>query len=178
MSRLLIHDDAGRAPPQRYDTPADIAAHAAEAGILFERWPAPAQLPRGADEATILAAYEGAIARLRDTRGLVRADVAGITPDAPNRVAARNKFLAEHTHDEDEVRFFVDGVGTFYVHHEARVFELRCERGDLIAVPAGTRHWFDMGAAPSFTCIRLFSDPQGWVARFTGDDIARRFVAE
>lgn len=176
MSTLIIHDDTQKTAPRRYDSAADIATHAAEAGLLFERWPAPAQLPRDADEPTILAAYADAIARLYASRGLRRADVAGIKPDAPNRVAARQKFLAEHTHDEDEVRFFVEGAGIFYVHHDAQVFEMRLERGDLIAVPAATRHWFDMGAAPSFTCIRLFSDPKGWVATFTGDDIAGRFV--
>jgi 1,2-dihydroxy-3-keto-5-methylthiopentene dioxygenase len=32
-----------------------------------------------------------------------------------------------------------------------------------------------MGAAPDFKCIRLFTNPEGWVANFTGDDIASRF---
>jgi 1,2-dihydroxy-3-keto-5-methylthiopentene dioxygenase len=50
-----------------------------------------------------------------------------------------------------------------------------CERGDLISVPAGTRHWFDMGPAPRFTAIRLFTTPAGWVANFTGEPIARGF---
>jgi len=55
------------------------------------------------------------------------------------------------------------------------VYEVSCERGDLISVPAGTRHWFDMGPAPSFVAIRLFINPEGWVASFTGSDIAERF---
>jgi 1,2-dihydroxy-3-keto-5-methylthiopentene dioxygenase len=42
-------------------------------------------------------------------------------------------------------------------------------------VPAGTRHWFDMGPAPRFTAIRLFTTPAGWVANFTGTPIARNF---
>jgi 1,2-dihydroxy-3-keto-5-methylthiopentene dioxygenase len=32
-----------------------------------------------------------------------------------------------------------------------------------------------MGAAPRFTVIRLFVNPDGWVASFTGDPIAARF---
>jgi len=76
---------------------------------------------------------------------------------------------------EDEVRFFVDGEGLFTLHEEGRVFNMLCTKGDLIAVPAGMRHWFDMGPTPRFTAIRLFIEPEGWVAHFTGDDIADRF---
>ena len=43
---------------------------------------------------------------------------------------------------------------------------------DLIALPAGTTHWFDTGEFPNFTVIRLFITPEGWVARYTGDEIA------
>ena len=35
--------------------------------------------------------------------------------------AARSKFLAEHRHAEDEVRFFVAGRGCFYLHLEPEV---------------------------------------------------------
>ena len=46
-----------------------------------------------------------------------------------------------------------------------------------MSVPAGTRHWFDMGPAPRFTAIRLFTNPDGWVAKFTGTEIAATFPA-
>jgi 1,2-dihydroxy-3-keto-5-methylthiopentene dioxygenase len=55
------------------------------------------------------------------------------------------------------------------------VLLLRCERGDLLSVPAGTRHWFDMGTVPHFCAIRMFGSEAGWVAAFTGDPIAQRF---
>jgi len=42
-------------------------------------------------------------------------------------------------------------------------------------VPANTTHWFDMGENPHFTCIRLFTTADGWVADFTGSDIATKF---
>ena len=47
--------------------------------------------------------------------------------------------------------------------------------GDLISVPAGTTHWFDMGSRPDFTCIRFFTTPEGWIGNFTGSDTATRF---
>ncbi len=87
----------------------------------------------------------------------------------------RQKFLAEHTHGEDEVRFFVDGHGLFSLHVAAEVYEVLCEKGDLISVPANTKHWFDMGPNPRFVAIRFFNNPDGWVAEFTGSDIADRF---
>lgn len=87
----------------------------------------------------------------------------------------RRKFLDEHTHSEDEVRFFVAGSGLFSLHLGSQVFEVRCEQGDLISVPANTKHWFDMGPEPSFVAIRLFTNPTGWVAHFTGNQIAIQF---
>ena len=63
----------------------------------------------------------------------------------------------------------------FVLHADDRVYAVLCEKDDLISVPAGVRHWFDMGSAPAFTCIRLFNDPAGWVAEFTGDAIAGKF---
>ncbi|MEM6934874.1 MAG: cupin domain-containing protein, partial [Pseudomonadota bacterium] len=93
----------------------------------------------------------------------------------PDKAAMRERFLAEHTHSEDEVRFFVDGEGLFTLHLNDHVFEVLCQRGELISVPANTPHWFDMGPNPSFVAIRLFNNPEGWVANFTGSDIANRF---
>lgn len=50
-----------------------------------------------------------------------------------------------------------------------------CQAGDLISVPDGALHWFDMGPEPEFTCVRLFTNPQGWVAEFSGSEIADQF---
>ncbi|MBV8158028.1 MAG: cupin, partial [Dyella sp.] len=79
------------------------------------------------------------------------------------------------THSEDEVRFFVAGAGQFTLHIDGKVFDVLCEQGDLIGVPDGTRHWFDMSEAPYFVAIRLFTNKDGWVANFTGETIAERF---
>ena len=98
-----------------------------------------------------------------------------IAPDNPKREEMRGKFLAEHFHKEDEVRFFVDGSGLFTLHVGDRVYEIRCEKGDLIGVPDSTLHWFDMGPEPRFVAIRFFTEPDGWVGHFTGTDIAKKF---
>jgi len=143
-------------------------------GIVYERWTVHEGLDE-ADEAAVLEAYRPEIETLEARLGLRAADVVALGPDHPERAALRRRFLAEHTHDDFEVRCFVAGRGLFYIHVGDRVHGLLCEAGDLIGIPAGTRHWFDMGERPDFRCLRLFTDPAGWEARYTGDAIADRF---
>jgi 1,2-dihydroxy-3-keto-5-methylthiopentene dioxygenase len=176
MSRLTIYseDSAARALLDTTDG-AQIAAALEPIGVQFERWTATKQLSKDVDDATVMDAYRADIERLKSQCGYQSVDVLRCLPDNPKREELRLKFLDEHTHDDDEVRFFVEGAGVFYLHAAGKVHMTLCERGDLISVPAGTRHWFDMGPAPLFTAIRLFTTPAGWVAKFTGEKIARSF---
>ena len=152
-----------------------IQGELASRGIRFQRWPARAELPAGAGPEQILAAYGSEIARVQAGGAYPTVDAIRLAPDHPDRDALRQKFLAEHTHSEDEVRFFVEGCGLFCLHIGDEVLQVLCERNDWLAVPAGTRHWFDMGPEPHFCALRFFNDPAGWVAEFTGDPIAERY---
>jgi 1,2-dihydroxy-3-keto-5-methylthiopentene dioxygenase len=143
-------------------------------GVELERWRATTELSPGATEAEVLGAYRADVDRLMTRGGYRSADVVRVHPDQPGREAMRAKFLAEHTHADDEVRFFVEGGAAFYLRRDALVIKLVAERGDLLRLPAGTRHWFDMGPDPYFAALRIFASPEGWVARFTGDPIAER----
>ncbi|BBD02910.1 MULTISPECIES: 1,2-dihydroxy-3-keto-5-methylthiopentene dioxygenase [Sphingobium] len=151
----------------------EIRSALASTGVVLERWTADAILAPDASDADILSAYAGDIGQLKDIGGYRSCDVIRLTPDHPDRTMLRTKFLAEHVHDDDEVRFFVEGAGLFYIRHDAVVHALLCTAGDLIILPADTVHWFDTGAQPHFTAIRLFTTPEGWIARFTGDPIAQ-----
>jgi 1,2-dihydroxy-3-keto-5-methylthiopentene dioxygenase len=178
MSLLTVYfEDTPSTPQFRTDDGARITAALREVGVRFERWDASLRLSAEDDDATVLQAYAADIARLRQEGGYRSVDVLRVQPDNPKKSELRAKFLSEHTHAEDEVRFFVEGVGVFYLRLAGRIFMTQCERNDLISVPAGTRHWFDMGPSPRFTVLRLFTNPDGWVARFTGDAIATRFPA-
>ena len=178
MSELRIFRDDKPGVRERTLTEANAIARALEAeGILFERWKADIELAPGDGQDKVLSAYAKPIDKLKKANGYVTADVVRMVPDAPNRAEARQKFLKEHQHSEDEVRFFVEGIGSFYLHLGPRVYQMICERGDLLSVPDNTKHWFDMGPAPRFTAIRLFTNPDGWVAKFTGETIAERFPA-
>jgi 1,2-dihydroxy-3-keto-5-methylthiopentene dioxygenase len=176
MSRLTIYrDDAPSIAELDTREEAPIREALARINVRFERWAAQHALASGDTDNDILAAYQPEIQRLERAQAYQSVDVLRCLPDHPQREQMRAKFLDEHTHDDDEVRFFVEGAGMFYLHADARVHMVLCERNDLISVPAGMRHWFDMGPRPHFTVIRLFTTPAGWVARFTGDPIATRF---
>lgn len=153
----------------------EIARLLSEIGVRFERWNADVDLDADADQAAVLSAYRRSIDRLKTECGYKAEDVIRLKKGTPDTAPIRAKFLEEHAHDEDEVRFFVEGRGSFYLRVGGKVYQTVCVRGDLISVPAGTKHWFDMGADPEFTAIRLFTNPEGWVAKFTGDPIAQRF---
>ncbi|HWK35177.1 1,2-dihydroxy-3-keto-5-methylthiopentene dioxygenase [Sphingomonas sp.] len=174
MTELTRFDEGGGAPDLHTSDPDAIAAAMRLIGVRFERWPLRA-LSDDASGDEVIAAYAADIARLKAVGGYRSVDVVRMMPDHPDRAAARTKFLEEHRHNEDEVRFFVAGEGLFTLHSGGKVHALLCTAGDLISVPAGMPHWFDMGPSPRFTAIRLFVNPDGWIAHFTGDDIAARF---
>lgn len=176
MSRLRIFAETDGAKPIKTLTRhAEVARELAGAGVRFERWDASKPIVPGASPDEVIAAYRSDIDRLMRDEGYQSVDVVSLNPDHPDRAALRQKFLNEHTHSEDEVRFFVAGRGLFTLHIGANIYEVLCEQGDLIGVPDGTRHWFDMSERPYFVAIRLFTNKEGWVANFTGDDIAGRF---
>jgi 1,2-dihydroxy-3-keto-5-methylthiopentene dioxygenase len=175
-STLRIFDDENPSVPALETSDGDrIAAELRAAGVTFERWAADAQLEADDDQDAVISAYRSSIDRLMQTRGYQSVDVIRLKRGTPDTEPMRKKFLDEHRHSEDEVRFFVEGRGAFYLHVDRKVYQTICVKGDLISVPAGTKHWFDMGGDPEFTAIRLFVDPDGWVADFTGDPIAAAF---
>lgn len=181
MSRLVIHNDsvdlnAGKvAPLLETDDHAAISRELAAIGVRFERWPTKPDLSADAGSEQVLELYVEEVDHLNAEYGFQSIDVVSLRPDHPQAAEMRAKFLAEHTHADFEVRFFVDGSGLFYLHVADKVLMVDCEAGDLISVPAGTPHWFDMGAAPNFKCIRFFVIPDGWVAEFSGSGIADHF---
>jgi 1,2-dihydroxy-3-keto-5-methylthiopentene dioxygenase len=176
MSRLRIFDEARpQAPLQVLEEHAAISAALRPLGVRFEQWEASQPIQPGADQASVIAAYRADIDRLMREQGYQAVDVISLAPDHPDRATLRQKFLGEHSHSEDEVRFFVAGSGQFTLHIGHKVYDILCEQGDLIGVPSDTRHWFDMSESPHFVAIRLFTNKEGWVAQSTGDDISARF---
>lgn len=180
MSRLTVWDAATNAQIQVTEDPAAIAVALSTIGVRFERWEL-ADLPAGAPAEAVLEAYRPRLDAFMGETGAGTADVIKLTPDHPQKDAMRAKFLAEHSHTEDEVRFFHAGSGNFVLHVDgpggARVFDAHCTAGDLISVPADSKHWFDAGENPDFAVLRIFTDTSGWTPHYTGTDMATRFPA-
>lgn len=175
-SKLNVYDE--NAPAKPLVTTADgaeIARLLGEVGVRFERWQAETPLAADADAGAVLAAYASSVKRVQADGGYGTVDVIRLRKGTPDTAPMRKKFLDEHIHTEDEVRFFVEGSGAFYLHLAGNVYQAICVRGDLISVPAGTPHWFDMGPDPEFTAIRWFNNQEGWVPQYSGSGIAARF---
>ncbi|HUS23535.1 MAG TPA: cupin [Candidatus Binatia bacterium] len=176
MSELRIYKETDPSRAEQVLTRfEDLRDALAGIGVEFERWTARRQLAPAATQEEVLDAYRDSVERLKARYGFKSVDVISMYSDHPKKDEMRDKFLHEHTHDDFEVRFFVEGRGLFNLRRNGKVYAMLCERGDLITVPAGTAHWFDMGPEPVLKAIRLFVVPEGWVASFTGDRIADRF---
>jgi 1,2-dihydroxy-3-keto-5-methylthiopentene dioxygenase len=159
---------------------ARIAEVLEEIGVEYRHWELRTVVTANTTHQELVDCYKAEVEALCARDGLLVVDVAQLHPasgpDWEERAAkARTTFLEEHRHAEDEVRFFAHGVGCFYLHIEGKVYAVVCEAGDLLSVPAGTRHWFDMGPRPEFAAIRFFKEKDGWVGDFTDDPIAQGF---
>ena len=158
------------------DDPQALAAFLRTHGIEHETWPAERRVPAGATAEAVLEGYADKIDELKARGGYTTADVIDVKPDTPGLDAMLAKFSREHSHDEDEVRFIVEGRGLFHVSPPGGpVFAIEVEAGDLIRVPRGTRHWFDLCADRRIRAIRLFQDPSGWTPHYTNSGIDADF---
>lgn len=141
-------------------------------GIWYQRWDTEGRLSPSSTDAEILAAFAPEVEKLKQQGGFVTADVINVHRDTPNLDAMLNKFNKEHTHSEDEVRFTVSGRGMFHIHPKnGPVFAVEVESGDLINVPRGTKHWFNLCDDRHIRCIRLFEDPSGWTPEYIDNGV-------
>jgi 1,2-dihydroxy-3-keto-5-methylthiopentene dioxygenase len=135
-----------------------------------------AVVPSDVPAEALLARLSPLIADLKARGGYVTADVIDVSPATPGLDAMLARFNTEHWHDEDEVRLIVEGRGLFHVHPPGEpVFAIEVEAGDLIRVPRGTHHWFDLCGDRRIRAIRLFQDPSGWTPHYTQSGTDREF---
>ena len=152
---------------------AEITEYLAGIGIDYERWDADEmRVSPDATEEEILTAYSPEIEKLKVSGGYVTADVINIVPTTPNLDAMLNKFNKEHWHDEDEIRFIVKGHGLFHIAPPGGdVVSIEMEAGDLIRVPRGTMHWFNLCGDRTVRAIRLFQDISGWTPFYSDSGV-------
>jgi 1,2-dihydroxy-3-keto-5-methylthiopentene dioxygenase len=156
--------------------PAEVQSFLASQGIEYERAQPGRPVAADAPAEQLLDAYKEKIDELKARGGYVTADVIDVWPHTPNLDVMLKKFNSEHWHDEDEVRFIVEGRGLFHIHPQnAPVFSIEVEAGDLIRVPRGTHHWFDLCVDRRIRAIRLFQDPSGWTPHYTNTGVDKDF---
>jgi 1,2-dihydroxy-3-keto-5-methylthiopentene dioxygenase len=174
MSSLTIWDEKTKKEEFNSTHFGEIKWNLEQLGVKFDRWDG-VIIDDDYTADQILEAYSPYLEELLSTGTVESADVVSMTVDTPNYQEMRSKFLNEHTHSEDEVRMFVRGYGDFILHIDDKIYSIHCEKDDLLSVPKNIKHWFDAGTEPNFTALRIFNDPSGWVAQFTGSDIATQF---
>ncbi len=153
-----------------------IRQHLASIGIGYAQWKATHPVADRAPADEVLAAYAPEIERLKALGGYVTADVIDVTPDTPGLDAMLRKFNREHWHEEDEVRFIIRGSGLFHIRpSDGPLTGVEVEPGDLLTVPRGTRHWFDLCADRHIRAIRLFQDSAGWTPYYTESGAERGY---
>jgi len=153
-----------------------IATYLAGCGIDYELWTPAHQLAADSPTEEILAVYSKEIDELKVRGGYVTADVIDVGPETPGLEEMLAKFNREHWHDEDEVRFIISGHGVFHIHSKAGpVVAIEVEAGDLIRVPRGTLHWFNLCSDRRIRAIRLFQDTAGWTPHYTVSGLDNNF---
>lgn len=156
--------------------PAEISAFLAPFGIWYRRFEGTDALGENPTDQEILDAYKEPIEILKEEGGYVTADVINIKPETPNLQVMLDKFNKEHWHDEDEVRFIVHGNGLFHIHPPGGpVFGIEVTKGDMIRVPKGTHHWFDLCGDRMIRAVRLFQDMSGWTPHYTSTGVDQRY---
>jgi 1,2-dihydroxy-3-keto-5-methylthiopentene dioxygenase len=154
----------------------EVTAFLARHGIEYERWVPEHPISAESTAEMILSAYAREIDALKRRGGYVAADVIDVKPDTANLEAMLAKFSREHWHDEDEVRFIIEGTGLFHIHPaDGPVFAIEVDAGDLIRVPRGTHHWFDLCSDRRIRAIRLFQDVSGWTPHYTDSGVDKGF---
>jgi 1,2-dihydroxy-3-keto-5-methylthiopentene dioxygenase len=157
---------------QTWKDASEITTLLAPFGVKFEQWDVSrlARTPRQegeSDQDHVLRVFEGEVARISAENGYQAADVVSLSPAMPNLSELLAKFDKEHYHTEDEVRFVVSGRGVFSVRGtDGEMYDIEVHPGDLLAVPDGTYHYFDLCEDRHIQCIRLFTDKGGWVAHY------------
>lgn len=147
---------------------AKIQAYLEGVNIGYEQWQTDHPLTVDSTPEQILNAYAKDISILNQKGGYVTADVIDIHTHTPNLDAMLVKFNREHIHDDDEVRFTIAGSGLFHINPQTSpVISVKVEAGDLLVVPKGTLHWFDLCSDRRIRAIRLFQAISGWTPHYS-----------
>ncbi|OCX71271.1 acireductone dioxygenase [Acidithiobacillus thiooxidans] len=164
--------------PALVTDPDIIAGLLAPLGVLLEKLPVPAtdssrsllaQAELSSDnQEKLLETLDAVFRRLQSEKGYQDRDLVVLYPGHPQLEALNARFHRIHTHDDEEVRYIVDGEGVFgFVLPDAQQVELTVVAGDYIHVPADVEHWFRLNQFQRIKAVRYFSARGGWTPHYT-----------
>ena len=160
----------------KISVPAQIRDYLSKIGIDYDQWQI-VELAQDADDQAVLNAYAEKIDKVKQAGGYTSVDVVNVHSATPGLDEMLNKFNREHWHDEDEVRFVVQGQGLFHVHPAGRpVVAIEVGVGDMIRVPRGTHHWFNLCGGRQIKVIRFFQNKTGWTPYYTESTAERGYL--
>lgn len=182
MARLFTAD--GR----QEDRPEAVIAAAAALGLHLRHLPLPAEplLQRHlaasslspAEQEELLTHLDQHLGAAVQAPAEAGRDLVLLDRDTPKLEELRQQFARLHTHADDEVRYILEGVGYFgIVLGDGEQILLETGPGDYLEVPAGTEHWFALGANPRLKALRVFHQQQSWSADYTGRSAHPRLAA-
>jgi 1,2-dihydroxy-3-keto-5-methylthiopentene dioxygenase len=115
-------------------------------------------------------AYKPPLEQIMKQNGYVTLDQVKMWSEMPNFQALCDKFVGEHLHTDDEVRFVLDGSGVFEIRSlDDKWMKVLVEPQDFISVPANRFHRFYLTDEKKIHCVRLFKDQSGWTPLYRKD---------
>jgi len=130
-------------------------------------WHMPDVVPHAVDEPNY-----GKLGDIRATRSYKSHDYVKVRPDLlPNFAEKTAMFFREHLHEDEEIRFCLDGRGYFDVHEDidGRWIRIEVQQGDMIVLPPGMYHRFTVDTTDYVHMMRLFKDNPKWEAINRGE---------
>jgi 1,2-dihydroxy-3-keto-5-methylthiopentene dioxygenase len=145
-----------------YLAPLGVSLRSYPVAAAAAPWLAPAQLDAAGQE-HLLEALDGVFRELQQEKGYQERDLVVLYPEHPQLAALDERFSRIHIHEDEEVRYIVDGEGVFgFVLADGRQLEVTVTAGDYIHIPARVEHWFRLNAQRRIKAVRYFSARGGW----------------
>ncbi|KAI9216214.1 Acireductone dioxygenase ARD family [Blastocladiella britannica] len=109
-------------------------------------------------------AYNAAADAICAERSYKNRDVITISRSTlPNYDAKIASFFDEHLHEDEEIRFILEGSGYFDVRSPDDVWiRIALVAGEMIVLPAGIFHRFTLDSSDYIKAMRLFKDDPKW----------------
>jgi len=108
---------------------------------------------------------DGKLDQICKERDYKNRDEVKISDQMPNLEEKLKMFFTEHLHDDEEIRYVLEGSGYFDVRDENNDWiRIHVFKNDMIVLPAGMYHRFTVDATRLIHVIRLFKDEPKWTA--------------